>query len=82
MRMYLQDIPVRVTFEPDNATVVDMGGGAGGGAMGGADQETDLYAIRFANSLTVLSSLQFLGSPGSIGFDDVEVVVIEDSDFR
>ncbi len=41
-----------------------------------------LYALRFANSLTVLSALKFVNSPGGVAFDNTSVVVIENSVFR
>lgn len=54
---------------------------------GGADPEEDeanesLHALRFGNELTVLESLQFVGSNGSVAFENVGVVVIENSAFR
>lgn len=72
----LQFAPVGVTLALDD--VMDMGGGEGGAA----EVPQLLYAFRFANLLTVFSSLQFLSSPGSIEFSNVEVVAIESSSFR
>lgn len=50
--------------------------------MRGGGADGPLYAIRFNNDLTVLSSLQFVGSPGSVAFENVEVVAMENSVFR
>ena len=56
--------------------------GGGGGEEGGGGPDNDLYALRFSSDLAVLSSLEFVGSPGSIAFDNTKVVVIEDCSFR
>jgi hypothetical protein len=55
-------------------------GGANRAGEGGADAM--LYSLRFENQLTVLSSLQFIYSPGSLGFENVSVVSIENTAFR
>ena len=65
---------VSVQDEPPVVTIIaDQGGG------GGDDSN---YAIRFSSELVVISSIKFLGSPGSITFDDVDAVIIENSAFR
>ena len=65
----------------DEASPTERGGAdpAGGG---GNDMSSSLYSLRFDNELTVLESLQFVGSNGSVAFENVAVVAIENSAFR
>lgn len=41
-----------------------------------------VYVVMFRNQFTVLSGLELEGSPGAIAFETVDVVAIENSDFR
>lgn len=47
------------------------------------DVPVPTYVLRFSGGeLVVFSQLEFVGSPGSIGLDDVRVVIIEECSFR